>query len=88
MADSFEAASGDARRIGDFPRWWGTPQGTPQSEERLLWISYHVAYDQGAKARGVDPAAGGVRGHVVMPIESRCRDARAALARVTAAMRS
>jgi hypothetical protein len=47
-------ASG-GRGVGDFPARWGTPPGTPHSEERAAWITANVATDEALERRGLDP---------------------------------
>ena len=51
MSGTVEYAAGD--RSGDFPARWGTPPGTPSSEERAAWVRRHTLLEQ---ARNLDPA--------------------------------
>ena len=49
MSGQVEHAAGV--RSGDFPSRWGTPVGTPASEERAAWIRRNVLVEQ---ARNLD----------------------------------
>jgi hypothetical protein len=52
MNEDVETAAGQREFSALFPSRWGTPEGTPFSEARLMWIEGNLVRDE---LRGNDP---------------------------------
>jgi hypothetical protein len=56
MTDQTEFSNGRRNGRGTFPAHWGWPEGSPSSEERVLWVTRNIAEDQALERRGLNAA--------------------------------